>query len=392
MQAKKTESILFLELCLFRVSRFPAPDYKLFSQKRWLLPQITLTKFLLDESSVYLQELHMNSNQLLQEPPEVADRLIVDNQGPHFSLPEPHDSHELAPAADRSQKIMMLTAIIGPFTGVLIAAALLWQVGFVSWEYIAMMLGGWCITSLGITIGFHRLLTHKSFETYRWVRALWMAVGTMSIEGAPLTWCAVHRRHHSHSDRHGDPHSPNLHGKSFFGMLKGLWHGQVGWLFSGYWSKPNYEKWIPDLLKDKWLVRMNESYGLLVLLSLAIPTALGLWIEGSWFGAFLGFVWGGLVRVFLTHHVTWSINSICHVFGKRDFKSSDHSTNNALCGILAWGEGWHNNHHAFPSSARHGLKWWQFDFSWMVIQAMKLCGLAWNLKVPSAHALSSKRI
>jgi stearoyl-CoA desaturase (delta-9 desaturase) len=175
-------------------------------------------------------------------------------------------------------------------------------------------------------------------------------------------------------------------------MIRGLFHGQIGWLFSGYWSKPNYEKWIPDLLRDKLLVRLNNNYYWLVLLSLTIPAAIGYWIEGSWFGALLGFVWGGLVRVFLTHHVTWSINSVCHVFGRRDFKSSDHSTNNLICGLLAWGEGWHNNHHAFPSSARHGLKWWQIDLSWLVIRLMALCGLAWNLKVPSPHALASKRL
>ena len=302
-----------------------------------------------------------------------------------------HDDEELFPEADLQTKVMMLMAVIFPLVGVGIAVALLWTQGWMGWPYLAMMLGGWCITSLGITIGFHRLCTHKSFETYRWVRALWMIIGTMSIEGAPLTWCAVHRRHHSHSDKHGDPHSPNLHGEGIWGMLRGLWHGQVGWLFTGYWSKPNYEKWIPDLLKDRMLVAINNRYGLLVLLSLAIPTAIGFMIEG-WFGAFLGFVWGGLVRVFVTHHVTWSINSVCHVFGQRDYKSSDHSTNNALCGILAWGEGWHNNHHAFPSSARHGLKWWQFDFSWIIIRAMKLVGLAWDIKLPSAHALKSKAI
>ena len=335
----------------------------------------------------------MNANQLLKEPPVVPD----DHDGTkimeqvNYANPVPDENQELEPEATFETKLMMLIAVIGPFIGVGIAIALSWSYGIASWEYIAMMLGGWCITSLGITVGFHRLCSHKSFDTYDWVRALWMAIGTMSIEGAPLTWCAVHRRHHSHSDRHGDPHSPNLHGDGFIGMLKGLWHGQVGWLFTGYWSEPNYEKWIPDLIKDKLLVRMNDNYGWLVLLSLAIPTFIGFLLDG-WFGAALGFVWGGLVRVFLTHHITWSINSICHVFGRRDYKSSDHSTNNVICGILAWGEGWHNNHHAFPSSARHGLKWWQFDFSWIVIRAMKMCGLAWNLKTPSAHALASKKI
>ena len=335
----------------------------------------------------------MNSEQLLQEaPPETPVEIVAPEKQIVENLDKPTTDHELTPEATAQQKAMMLTAVILPFLGVIAATILLWQIGMVSWEYIAMVVGGWLITTLGITIGFHRLCSHKSFDTYPWVRLVWTALGTMSIEGAPLTWCAVHRRHHSHSDKEGDPHSPNLDGYGFRGMLKGLFHGQIGWLFTGYWSKPNYEKWIPDLIKDKMLVRMNNNYYWLVLLSLSIPTLLGFIIEGSWFGAMLGFIWGGMVRVFITHHITWSINSICHVFGSRDFKSSDHSTNNMVCGILACGEGWHNNHHAFPSSARHGLKWWQFDLSWIVIRMMGWCGLAWNIKLPSAHALASKRI
>ena len=333
----------------------------------------------------------MNSEQLLQEPPVIEETAAAPEKEIVDNLDNPRDCDELKPVATKEQKAMMLTAVIMPFVGVIIAIVLLWQVGMVNWAYLAMVGGGWLITTLGITIGFHRLCSHKSFDTYPWVRVMWTALGTMSIEGAPLTWCAVHRRHHSHSDKEGDPHSPNLDGHGFWGMVKGLFHGQIGWLFSGYWSKPNYEKWIPDLLKDKMLVVMNNNYYLLVLASLGIPTFLGFLIDG-WFGALLGFLWGGLVRVFITHHITWSINSVCHVFGKRDFKSSDHSTNNVICGILACGEGWHNNHHAFPSSARHGLKWWQFDLSWLVIRFMEKVGLAWNVKVPSSHALSSKRI
>ena len=338
----------------------------------------------------------MNMEQLVQDPPtddalaktnsvDAPEKEVVDN------LDNPRPSGELTPAASRGQKIAMLIAVILPFVGVIIAAALLWQIGMVSWEYIAMMIFGWWATTTGITVGFHRLCSHKAFDTHQWVRLFFTGLGTMSIEGAPLTWCAVHRRHHSHSDKEGDPHSPNLHGKSFWGALRGFFHGQIGWLFTGYWTKPDYEKWIPDLIKDKKLVTMNDHYYWLVLLSLAIPTGLGFLIDGG-FGAFLGFLWGGLVRVFITHHITWSINSICHMFGRREYKSSDHSTNNAICGILACGEGWHNNHHAIPSSARHGLKWWQVDTSWMVIKGMEKCGLAWNVKVPSAHALASKRI
>jgi len=297
----------------------------------------------------------------------------------------------LHPEALMSQKVMMLLAVLLPFIGVIIGAVVTWQTGFMGWPYLAMILVGWIVTSLGITIGFHRLMSHKAFETYRWVRALWMCIGAMSVEGAPLVWCAVHRRHHSCSDREGDPHSPHLHDGGYWNMVKGLCYAQIGWLFAGYWSEPNVQKYIPDLMKDKLLVKLSQWYGIFVLLSFVIPTAIGYMIEGFQ-GAMLGLLWGGFVRIFLAHHVTWSINSVCHVFGSRDYKSNDHSTNNPICGVLAMGEGWHNNHHAFPSSARHGLKWWQFDLSWLVISAMKKCGLAWNVKLPSHRALESKRV
>ena len=305
-----------------------------------------------------------------------------------------------SPLASMSQKVCMTIAVILPFVGCISAVVLLWQFGWMGWPYLLMLIAGWGLTTLGITVGFHRLLTHKSFETYRWIRAVWMMLGALSVQGEPLTWCAVHRRHHGHSDQEGDPHSPNLAGTGIWATLKGLWHGQVGWLFSGYWSHPDFEKYVPDLTTDRLLVWVNKNYFLFVFLSLAVPAAIGfffeLWLgDGSrslFFGAFLGFLWGGLVRICWTHHVTWSINSVCHVFGKRHFKSDDHSTNNFFCAMVSFGEGWHNNHHAFPSSARHGLLWYQFDFSWCVIRAMRLVGLAWDIKLPSKRALAARRI
>ncbi len=313
--------------------------------------------------------------------------------------PVPTEEHEI-PLASTSQKVAMLTAVVLPFLGCFVAAAVLWQYGWMGWSYLAMVVLGWALTSLGITIGFHRLLSHKSFETYRWVRAFWTLLGSLSVEGAPLVWCAVHRRHHGHSDQDGDPHSPNLHGPGLLGFLKGFWHGQVGWLFSGYWSKPELEKYIPDLSKDRLLLWVNQYYYLFVFTSLGIPTVCGYFIEyyfggesaNPWFGALLGFLWGGLVRIFLTHHMTWSINSVCHIFGKRQFKSGDNSTNNLVCAILTMGEGWHNNHHAFPSSARHGLMWYQLDMSWIIIRTMQMVGLAWDVKLPSKRAVEARRI
>lgn len=319
---------------------------------------------------------------------------------PWFAEPEihEHDDELVAPEATVAQKVMMLTAVIVPFVGCITAVVLFLAMGWMHWSFGLMVVAGWASTTLGITIGFHRLLSHRSFETFRWVKAFWMMVGSMSVEGAPLTWCAVHRRHHGHSDQAGDPHSPNLDGPGIWGLIKGLWHGQVGWLFSGYWSKPDMEKYVPDLIKDRLLVWINRYYFLFVLASLAVPTVAGMiiqyfFIDGNiWFGALLGFLWGGLVRIFLTHHVTWSINSICHVFGKRQFRSGDHSTNNMICAVMSMGEGWHNNHHAFPSSARHGLLWYQFDMSWLIIRTMETLGLAWDVKLPSKRSLEARRI
>ncbi len=285
----------------------------------------------------------------------------------------------------------MGSAVVLPFLGCLTAIVLGWRFGFMGWVYLALLVGGWLASGLGITIGFHRLLTHRSFETYGWVRMFWMALGALSVEGSPLVWCAVHRRHHEYSDLPGDPHSPHLHGDGWWASLRGLWYAHVGWLFTGYWSDPDMERYIPDLLAEQPLVLVNRLYFLWVIVSLAIPTAIGGLIAGSWRGAALGLLWGGLVRIFMTHHITWSINSICHVFGRRDFEVGDDSRNNWLCGIFGLGEGWHNNHHAFPTSARHGLWWWQLDASWLVIRAMQALGLAWNVRQPSEKAMASRR-
>jgi stearoyl-CoA desaturase (delta-9 desaturase) len=286
----------------------------------------------------------------------------------------------------------MGTAVVLPFLGTVAAAALLWPWGFMGWLYVGLLIGGWLITGSGITIGFHRLLTHRSFDTHRWLRLFWMALGALAVEGSPLVWCAIHRRHHEHSDRPGDPHSPHLHGDRPLDMLRGLWHAQTGWLFTGYWSQPQLARYVPDLLAEPALVVVDRLYYLFVMVSLAVPTLIGGLFTWSWKGALLGLLWGGLVRIFITHHITWSINSICHVFGTKEYEAHDESRNNWLCGLLGLGEGWHNTHHAFPTSARHGLAWWQFDLSWLVIRTMQAAGLAWNVRLPSKQSRDSRRL
>ncbi|MEY4180138.1 MAG: hypothetical protein RLY70_3712 [Planctomycetota bacterium] len=297
---------------------------------------------------------------------------------------------EPKPAA-LSEKLYMVAAVVLPPVGLFAGMALAWQHGFMGWSYVAMFVAGWILTASGITIGFHRLITHRSFETHRIVRAFWMMMGALAVQGSPLVWCAVHRRHHSLSDQPGDPHSPHLEGEGFWAAIKGFWFAQVGWLFSGYWASPELERYVPDLLEDRLLVVVNKFYYMWVLVSLAIPSAIGYAIDGPW-GALMGVLWGGLARVFFTHHVTWAINSVCHLMGSHDYESGDESRNNPVCAFLAMGEGWHNNHHAFPTSARHGLEWWQFDTSWLVIRTMQMLGLAWNVKVPPQRILDARRV
>ena len=307
------------------------------------------------------------------------------------TLPQgPFTSEEISQPADFWNRSIMLTAIIAPFLGLVAGIYYCWTVGWMGWPFVALIVATWCISGMGVTIGFHRLATHGAFETYRPLRAIWMMMGALSVEGSPLVWCAVHRRHHQLSDKLGDPHSPNLHGSGLWNAIRGFFYGHCGWLLTTYWSKPDLERYVPDLLQDKFLVWVDRFYYLWVLASFAIPAGIGALITQSWQGALMGFLWGGLVRVFLGHHITWSINSVCHVFGGRPYKSADLSTNNLLCAILGFGEGWHNNHHAFPTSARHGLTWWQVDVSWWTILLMQKLGLAWNVKIPSDQAKAAK--
>ena len=290
------------------------------------------------------------------------------------------------------QRIAVATGVAVPFVGCVVAIVLMWFHGWMGWLYLALLVGGWLITGLGVTVGLHRLLTHRSFETHSWVRAFWAALGATAAQGPPLTWCATHRKHHDLSDQPGDPHSPHRYGDGCWNAIRGLFHSHVGWVFSNHTNDSMLERYVPDLRKDWLLVGIERSYVLWVFIGLSIPALIGLLVAGGWQGAFLGFLWGGLVRVFFVHHVTWSINSICHTFGSFDYACADQSRNNFVCGVLGHGEGWHNNHHAFPNSARHGLRWWQFDLSWLVIRTMKFSRVAWNIRTPSQNALEAKRL
>ena len=284
-------------------------------------------------------------------------------------------------------KLVNLAAVLIPFIGFGAALVLLWGIAF-NWIYLGLLLGMYFLSSIGITIGYHRFFTHRSFKTSKPMVFILAALGSMAVEGPVMQWVADHRRHHQHSDEDGDPRSPHLHGAGFWGSIRGVWHAHLGWLINP--RVKGSMRYIGDLRKDKLVRRMSKLFPLWVFVGLLIPTVLGGILTWSWTGVFLGFLWGGLVRIFLLHHVTWSINSVCHIWGQQPYDTCDHSRNNVIMGVLALGEGWHNNHHAFQTSARHGLRWWQFDLSYVIIFALSKIGVFYDVRVPSKERIIAK--
>ena len=284
-------------------------------------------------------------------------------------------------------KVVNLIAIATPFIGFLVAAIFFWGTLF-NGVQLAIFGFMYAITSMGVTIGYHRLFTHSSFKTSRFMTAVLAAFGSMAIEGPVLQWVADHRRHHQCSDEEGDPHSPHLHSGGILEALKGMWHSHMGWMINPRTKQSM--RYVGDLRKDKLVRSMSKLFPFFVLISLALPALLGGLITMTWMGAFLGFLWGGLVRICFVHHVTWSINSVCHIWGARPFNTNDHSRNNLIMGVFALGEGWHNNHHAFQSSARHGLRWWQLDMSYIIIWFMSKVGLVYDVRVPTKERIKAK--
>ncbi len=279
----------------------------------------------------------------------------------------------------RAHRISNLIGAIVPFIAFLAAIALLWN-EYVGWHDLAVLALMYVITGLGITVGYHRMLTHRSFQTYKPLEYLWAFLGSMAVQGPVIAWVADHRKHHAHTDAEGDPHSPHVgHGDGIVGALRGLWYAHMGWLFDAH-GRADGEKYARDLVEDRGMTLMSRQFLSIVLIGLLIPAGLGYLLTGGTLkGAITGLIWGGLVRIFMLHHVTWSINSVCHFFGRRRFDIEDHSTNVFWLALPSFGESWHHNHHAFPRSAVHGLKWWEVDTSAMVIRAMKRLHLAWNV-------------
>jgi len=285
-------------------------------------------------------------------------------------------------------KLVNVIVIVVPLLGLIAAPFFLWGWGF-SWTDLGLLIGMYVLTALGITVGFHRLFTHRSFETYAWVKFVFAVLGSMAVQGSLLKWVAMHRRHHQHSDTPDDPHSPHHHGSGVIGLLRGFWHAHIGWIFDP--DPPDLDNYVKDLRKSRSLRVASAMWPFWIVLGLVIPALIGGLVKGSWLGVWTGLIWGGLVRIFLVHHVTWSVNSACHLWGLRPYDSGDESRDNVVFGVLAMGEGWHATHHAFPTSARHGLRWWQIDTSYYVIRMMNWMGLAWNVRIPTREAQAEAR-
>lgn len=280
-------------------------------------------------------------------------------------------------------RIVTLVAVVVPFLGVLSAAGVLWGVALHPLDLV-LFAAMYLFCGLGITVGYHRLFSHRSFQTGPVLRATLAIAGCMSTQGPVTQWVTDHRKHHAMSDRDGDPHSPHGHGDGWVGVVTGLYHAHMGWLFrtKGMERGRVYGR---DLYEDPLIRRIDRLYLVWLALSLLIPFAIAWAVTGSTARGVEALVWAGLVRIFVFDHVTWSVNSICHTFGRRDYATSDESRNVWYLSLPTFGEAWHNNHHAFPGSARHGLGRRQLDPSWWTIRALERLGLVWNVKVPSAE-------
>ena len=308
-------------------------------------------------------------------------------EGPAGPTPEEIQVPELE-TLDRI--ITGLITVVPPLV-LLLVAVQVWNT-HLHWFDVWIFLLMYTLTGLGVTVGFHRLLTHRSFQTTPFMRGVWAVLGTMSIEGPCISWVADHRKHHAYSDRFGDPHSPHVDsGGGWRGALRGLGHAHVGWLFD-HTQRGSRERFAPDLLADPVVSFVDKTFIFWSLLGLAIPYGLGVLIGGSAQAGLEALVWAGAVRVLLLHHVTYSINSLCHFFGRRSYATEDHSHNLGWLAPLSFGEAWHNNHHAFPTSAVHGMDRRQLDISALVISGMERVGLAWDVKRISPKRRAAKAL
>jgi stearoyl-CoA desaturase (delta-9 desaturase) len=286
---------------------------------------------------------------------------------------------DVQPVANETRdRIITGTVTVLPFVGLGIVCWQVWNEAL-RWSDVIVFAIFYIATGLGVTVGFHRLFTHRAFKAKRWVRGTLAILGSAAIEGPIISWVADHRKHHAFADVEGDPHSPHVdHGGGWKGAFKGLWHAHWGWLFI-HTQRGSKERYAPDLLKDPLIRWIDRMFVLWVVLGLLAAFCFGWLIGGTFEAALTGLLWGGLVRMLVVHHVTYSINSLCHFFGRKDFDTGDESRNLLWLSPFTFGESWHNNHHAFPTSYRHGLRVWQLDISAAVIWLLERLGLAWDV-------------
>ena len=283
----------------------------------------------------------------------------------------------------------LVTAV--PMLFLIVAGWQVWDKAL-HWRDLGILVGVYLATGFGITVGFHRLLTHRSFKTSPVLKGVFAALGSAAIEGPVISWVADHRKHHTFSDEHGDPHSPHVgHGGGWRGTLKGLFHAHMGWLFI-HTERGSKVRFAPDLMKDPVVRFIDRTFLLWAIVGLAVPFALGYALGGTLVAGLTALLWGGAVRIFLLHHLTYSVNSVCHVFGRRRFATGDESRNVFWLALPTMGEAWHNNHHAFPTSAFHGLGRLELDPSAAVIRALERLGLVWDVVRVSPERQRSKTL
>ena len=302
----------------------------------------------------------------------ISDRKVI--RGSHFKVP---------------QRLHFVLFEVAPFLGLIIAIILLptYPPGGIE---LSLFVCFWILTQLGFSVGLHRLFSHNAFKTSAMGRAIWAILGCMAAPGPLLLAVAAHRRHHEYADQVEDPHSPNVYGEELWVKIHGFWHAHQGWLATND-EHPNTIYYVPDLLRDKTVTTVSRYYLVWVFLGFLIPTAIAGIAAHSWMGAFLGFLWGGLVRMCFVNSLINGVNSFCHVMGGRAFNTPEYSRNLLWLAIPSLGEGWHNSHHAFPQSAVFGLEWWQFDFGGLVILALQRLNLVWDVNVPSAKMIKGKK-
>jgi stearoyl-CoA desaturase (Delta-9 desaturase) len=293
-------------------------------------------------------------------------------------MPEPC-ADDIEPVAHETRdRIITGTISVVPFIGLLLVGWQVWN-QYLHWSDIAVFAILYVSTALGVTVGFHRLFTHRSFATSRVLRGVFAALGSAAIEGPVISWVADHRKHHAFSDAPGDPHSPHVdHGVGWRGALRGLGHAHMGWLFI-HTQRGARKRYAPDLVADPVVSFVDRTFIWWALGGLGAAFGLGWLIGGTLTAALTGLLWGGAIRLLVVHHVTYSINSLCHYFGRRRFDTDDESRNLAWLSLLSMGEAWHNNHHAFPTSAAHGLRWYELDLSSLLIRGLEKVGLAWDV-------------